>query len=286
MLAEAGAGGERQLRRVLGPFELIALGVGAVIGAGIFASIGTAAAGGAHHVGAGPALVVSMLITAVGCGLCALCYAEFASMVPISGSAYTYSYATLGELVAWIIGWDLIIEYAVGNVAVAVSWSSYFCELLRGLGLDVPALAATDLAAALQHARDHGRRAAPVRRARDLQPAGGGDRGPADLAAGARASSESARFNAIMVAIKLVMLLFFIVAGRVLRPAENWQPFAPNGWAGIRLGAAIIFFAYIGFDAVSTAAEECRNPQRDMPIGIIGSLLLCTVIYVATARSC
>jgi basic amino acid/polyamine antiporter, APA family len=282
MLAETEADPEHRLRRVLGPFELIALGVGAVIGAGIFASIGTAAAGGAHHVGAGPALAVSMVITAVGCGLCALCYAEFAAMVPISGSAYTYSAATLGELVAWIIGWDLIIEYAMGNVAVAVSWSSYFCELLRGLGLDVPAWLRTDLAAAL--------------------------RSPEIMAGAPRVFGvpvifnlpavaivalltwllvlgvkESARVNSIMVVLKVAILLFFIIAGAYFVRPSNWQPFAPNGWTGIGAGAAIIFFAYIGFDAVSTAAEECRNPQRDMPIGMIGSLLLCTVLYVATA---
>jgi APA family basic amino acid/polyamine antiporter len=282
IMAEAGADRERQLRRVLGPFELIALGVGAVIGAGIFASIGTASAGGAHHPGAGPALVVSMVITAIGCGLCALCYAEFAALVPISGSAYTYSAATLGELVAWIIGWDLIIEYAMGNVAVAVSWSGYFCELLRGLGIDVPAWLRTDLATALRSPEimAEAPRLLGVPIIFNL---------PAVaivafltwlLVLGVK---ESARVNTIMVVVKVAILLFFIVVGATFVRPENWHPFAPNGWAGIGAGAAIIFFAYIGFDAVSTAAEECRNPQRDMPIGMIGSLLLCTLMYVATA---
>ena len=282
MLAEAGADGERQLRRVLGPFELIALGVGAVIGAGIFASIGTAAAGGAHHVGAGPALVVSMVITAAGCGLCALCYAEFAAMVPISGSAYTYSAATLGELVAWIIGWDLIIEYAMGNVAVAVSWSSYFCELLRGLGLDVPAWLRTDLAAALRSPEimADAPRLLGVPVIFNLPAVAIVALLTWLLVLGVK---QSARVNSIMVVVKVAILLFFIVAGAFFVRPENWHPFAPHGWAGIGAGAAIIFFAYIGFDAVSTAAEECRNPQRDMPIGMIGSLVLCTVLYVATA---
>ncbi len=282
LLDEASADPSKQLKRVLGPVELIALGVGAIVGAGIFASIGTASAGGAHHLGAGPALVVSMLITAFGCGLCALCYAEFAALVPISGSAYTYSAATLGELIAWIIGWDLIIEYAMGNVAVAVSWSGYACELLRGFGIDIPAWLRTDLATAL--------------RSPDIMAGAPRVLGvpivvnvPAVLIVAVLTwllvlgVKESARFNSLMVVLKLMILLFFIVAGAFFVRPENWSPFAPNGWAGIGAGAAIIFFAYIGFDAVSTAAEECRNPQRDMPIGMIGSLVLCTVLYVATA---
>jgi basic amino acid/polyamine antiporter, APA family len=270
------------LKRALGPVELIALGIGAVIGAGIFATIGTASAGGANHVGAGPALVISLIITAIGCGFCALCYAEFASLVPISGSAYTYSYATLGELVAWIIGWDLIIEYAMGNVAVAVSWSGYFCELLRGFGLDIPSWLRTDLRTAL------------------LTP---GFLASAPHVAGLPivfnlpamvitalvtwvlviGIKESARFNTAMVALKIVILLFFIAVGAFYVKPANWHPFAPHGWAGIGTGAALIFFAYIGFDAVSTVAEECRNPQKDMPIGMMGSLAICTVLYIAVA---
>jgi basic amino acid/polyamine antiporter, APA family len=273
---------EHQMKRALGPIELIALGIGAIVGAGIFATIGTAAAGGAHHDGAGPALVISILITAIGCGFCALCYAEFASLVPIAGSAYTYSYATLGEFVAWIIGWDLIIEYAMGNVAVAVTWSGYFVELLKGLGITVPAWMSTDLATAL---KTPGFMAAA--------PHAFGIPIVLNIPAAAITLlltwllvigiKESARFNTAMVFLKLVILMFFIVVGaRYVKPA-NWHPFAPNGWTGIGTGAALIFFAYIGFDAVSTAAEECRNPQKDMPIGMIGSLAICTLLYVAAS---
>jgi APA family basic amino acid/polyamine antiporter len=271
-----------QLKRTLGPIELIALGIGAVIGAGIFATIGTASAGGANHLGAGPALVVSLIITAIGCGFCALCYAEFASLVPISGSAYTYSYATLGEFVAWIIGWDLIIEYAMGNVAVAVSWSGYFSELLRGFGIDIPVWLRTDLRTALRTPGflDSAPHVAGVPIVFNL---------PAVVITGlvtwvlVIGIKESSRFNTAMVALKIVILIFFIAVGAFYVKPANWTPFAPNGWAGIGSGAALIFFAYIGFDAVSTAAEECRNPQKDMPIGMIGSLAICTVMYIAVA---
>jgi APA family basic amino acid/polyamine antiporter len=273
---------EHQLKRALGPLQLVALGIGAIVGAGIFAVIGSAAAGGGHHDGAGPALVISILITAIGCGFCALCYAEFASLVPISGSAYTYSYATLGEFVAWIIGWDLIIEYAMGNVAVAVSWSGYLVELLKGLGLTIPPWLTTDLATALK-----------TPGFMDAAPHAFGL--PIVLNVPAAAITllltwilvigikESANFNSWMVAVKLIILIFFIVVGALYVKPANWHPFSPNGWGGIGSGAALIFFAYIGFDAVSTAAEECRNPQKDMPIGMIGSLAICTVLYVATA---
>jgi APA family basic amino acid/polyamine antiporter len=273
---------EHQMKRTLGPIELIALGIGAIVGAGIFATIGTAAAGGAHHDGAGPALVISILITAIGCGFCALCYAEFASLVPIAGSAYTYSYATLGEFVAWIIGWDLIIEYAMGNVAVAVTWSGYFVELMRGLGVTIPAWMCTDLTTAMK-----------TPGFMDAAPHVGGIPIVLNIPAAAITLlltwllvigiKESARFNNVMVFVKLVILLFFIVVGAKYVKPVNWHPFAPNGWTGIGTGAALIFFAYIGFDAVSTAAEECRNPQKDMPIGMIGSLAICTVLYVAAA---
>jgi basic amino acid/polyamine antiporter, APA family len=273
---------EHQMKRALGPIELIALGIGAIVGAGIFAVIGSAAAGGAHHDGAGPALVISILITAIGCGFCALCYAEFASLVPISGSAYTYSYATLGEFVAWIIGWDLIIEYAMGNVAVAVSWSGYFCELLRGFGITLPAWATTDLATALK--TEGFMNAAPhlfgIPIVVNIPAAAITLLLTWLLVIGIK---ESARFNTAMVFVKLLILIFFIIVGALYVKPVNWHPFAPNGWTGIGTGAALIFFAYIGFDAVSTAAEECRNPQRDMPIGMIGSLAVCTLLYVATS---
>jgi len=272
-----------QLKKVLGPVNLIALGIGAIIGAGIFATIGTAAAGDAHRLGAGPALMVSFLLTAVVCGFTALCYAEFASMVPVAGSAYTYSYATLGEIVAWIIGWDLILEYAIGNVAVAISWANYFNTLLEGLGINLPRWLTIDYRTA------HQKVPAIVAEAPHLF----GIPIVFNILAFAIVAlitvvlvwgvKESARFNAVMVGIKLVVLGFFVfVSFRFIKPA-NWTPFAPNGFEGISTGAAIIFFAYIGFDAVSTTAEECRNPKRDMPIGIIGSLIICTVVYVVIA---
>ncbi|HEX5758603.1 MAG TPA: amino acid permease [Thermoanaerobaculia bacterium] len=294
------------LKRSLGAVQLTMLGIGAVIGAGIFSTVGTAAAGGGDHLGAGPALIVSFMITALTCGFAALCYAEFASMVPVSGSAYTYSYATLGELVGWIIGWDLIIEYAVGNVAVAISWSGYFQELLRGFGLELPKWLGTDYRTAFQAAEQ-----VASARAGGVDPATLGiavERAAQALVDAPRLLGfplvfnlpaflivmlvtcvlvvgirESAWFNTSMVALKLAIIGFFVVLGAFYVKPENWTPFAPNGFAGIAGAAAIIFFAYIGFDAVSTAAEETRNPKRDMPIAILGSLAVCTVIYIAVA---
>jgi basic amino acid/polyamine antiporter, APA family len=268
-----------QLKKVLGPWNLIALGIGAVIGAGIFATIGTAAAGDIHRPGAGPGLMLSFVITAIVCGFTALCYAEFASMVPVSGSAYTYSYGTLGELVAWIIGWDLIIEYAIGNVAVAISWANYFNTLINGIGIYLPPYLAIDYRTASQ------KMPALVASAPHLFgiPIVFNILALAIVAVitivlvwGIR---ESANFNFWMVAIKLVVLGFFVIVSFKFVKPENWHPFAPNGMTGIFSGAAVVFFAYIGFDAVSTTAEEARNPKRDMPIGIIGSLIVCTIIY-------
>ncbi|MGH7185721.1 MAG: amino acid permease, partial [Pseudomonadota bacterium] len=274
---------EHRLKKVLGPWNIVALGVGAIIGAGIFATIGTAAAGDAQRPGAGPALMLSFALTAIVCAFTALCYAEFASMVPVAGSAYTYSYGTLGELIAWIIGWDLILEYAIGNVAVAISWANYFNTFLEGFGIRLPEWLTIDL---------------PTAKARMPQLVAAAPHvfgvpivfnvlAMAIVAAitvvlvwGIR---ESAGFNFWMVAIKLIVLGFFVVVCfHYVKPA-HWTPFAPNGFSGIAAGAAIVFFAYIGFDAVSTVAEECKNPKRDMPIGIIGSLAICTVIYVAIA---
>ncbi len=291
------------LKRALGPWQLTALGVGAIIGAGIFSTVGTAAAGGADHAGAGPAIVASFLLTAVTCCFAALCYAEFGSLVPISGSAYTYAYATLGEFVAWIIGWDLIIEYAIGNVAVAISWSGYFQELLRGFGLELPIWLGIDYRTAFQ-----GHAALESALAAGADPS---SIGPA-LERGARAVAsapdlygvplifnlpacaivlaitwvlyrgirESAWLNSAMVVLKLVIVGFFVLLGAFYVKPENWQPFAPNGFGGIASAAALLFFAYIGFDAVSTASEEAKNPQRDMPVAILGSLVVCTVIYI------
>jgi APA family basic amino acid/polyamine antiporter len=278
---------EYQLRRALGPVHLTLFGIGAIIGAGIFATIGTAAAGDINRKGAGPALMVSFVITAIVCGFTALCYAEFAAMVPISGSAYTYSYATLGELIAWIIGWDLIIEYAVGNIAVAISWANYFKTLLKGI--NIPFLGIHGIQIPDWLSMDY-RTAAKIPGVYDSAPHILGQPIIFNLLAvlivffitvilvwGIR---ESSRFNAVMVGVKIVVLTFFIIIGFYWVQPENWQPFNPNGFAGISAGAAIIFFAYIGFDAVSTVAEETKNPQRNMPIGIIASLVVCTIFYV------
>ena len=304
LIADSERSGQ-QLKRTLGPLQLTSLGVGAVIGAGLFSTVGTAAAGGADHLGAGPAIILSFVLTAVACGLAALCYAEFAAMVPVSGSAYTYAYATLGELMAWIIGWDLIIEYAIGNVAVAISWSGYFQELLRGFGLHLPAWLGTDyrtayhaadtVAAAVAESRLAGVSEGVLRAASALQLAPHVFGIPIIFNLPAflivalitvilvRGISESARFNTAMVVLKLAIIAFFLAVGAFYVKPENWTPFAPNGFTGVWSAAAIIFFAYIGFDAVSTAAEECKNPQRDMPIGIIASLVVCTIIYIVVA---
>ena len=273
---------EPSFKRVLGGFDLMMLGIGAIVGAGIFATVGTAAAGDAQRVGAGPALIVSFVITAAACSLTAFCYAEFAAMSPVSGSAYSYAYATLGELIAWIIGWDLILEYAVGNVAVAVSWSGYLCEFLRGFDIEAPKYLATSMREALRN--DEILLAAPrvfgVPIIINVPAVFIVAAITMILIIGVR---ESARFNAAMVAVKLLVLAFFCLVGLNFVRPENWQPFAPNGWQGIQTGAAVVFFAFIGFDAVSTTAEECRNPGRDLPIGILGSLAACTLIYVAVA---
>ena len=294
---------QHQLKRALGPVHLTLFGVGAIVGAGIFSTVGTAAAGGADHTGAGPAIVISFLIMAPICALAGLCYAEFASMAPTCGSAYTYAYATMGELVAWIIGWDLILEYAVGNVAVAISWSGYFQALLHH---HWPAWLGVDFRSALQ-----GSKAVAEATAKHVdlatldssvvQAAQAWHDAPQLLGVPIIFNlpafgivmlltwllivgiKESAWFNSAMVVLKLVILLFFLIMGAFYLKPENWTPFAPHGFKGIASGAAIIFFAYIGFDAVSTAAEETRKPQRDMPIGILGSLGICTIIYVSVA---
>ena len=388
---------EHRLKRSLGVFNLTALGIGAVIGAGIFSAIGTAASGGANHVAAGPALVVSYVLVALACGFAALCYAEMAAMVPVAGSAYTYAYVTLGEFVAWIIGWDLILEYAVGNVAVAVSWADYFKSLLAGLGLHLPDWLSTTV--------DHAQRtpgllaSAPhlfgipivlnlpagliiavltvllvigiqesARVNTAMVPVAGSaytyayvtlgelvawiigwdlileyavgnvavavswadyfksllaglglnlpdwltstvdhaQRTPGLLASAPHlfgipivvnlpagliiavltvllviGIQESARVNTAMVVLKLVMVVGFVAVGTFYVTPAHWTPFAPNGLHGILSGASLIFFAYIGFDAVSTTAEEARNPQRDIPRAMIATLGICTVLYAA-----
>ncbi|HVZ77355.1 MAG TPA: amino acid permease [Gemmatimonadaceae bacterium] len=290
LVPEAEAEASGGLRRALGTGDLIMLSIGAVIGAGIFSSIGTAAAGQVLpngeviRYGAGPALVVSFILLGAVCALAALCYAELASMIPQAGSAYAYSYATLGEIVAWIIGWDLILEYAVGNVAVAIAWSGYLASLLSGFGITFPdwmmhgyreALLSSDPAI-------HGL----IQTAPHLAGIPILVNLPAFLIVmlitwllviGVR---ESTRVNNIMVGVKLAVLALFVIVGAQHIDPANYHPFAPNGFKGIHQGAAIVFFAYIGFDAISTAAEETRDPQRTMPRGILGGLAICTLIYV------
>lgn len=289
------------LKRTLGKWHLTALGVGATIGAGIFATTGTAIVGDAGRLGAGPAIIFSFLLTALACGFAALCYAEFAAMVPIAGSAYTYAYAALGEFVAWIIGWDLIIEYAVGNIGVAIGWSGHFRELISHFGLHLPAWLSTDYRSAHDAftAVAAGATDAPTQFLASAWTAAPQLLGlpviinvPAAavvllittiLVIGIR---ESANANNAMVVLKVGIILFFLAVGAFLIRPSNWTDpsmggFAPNGFAGISSAAAIIFFAYIGFDAVSTAAEETKNPAKDMPFGIIMSLLICTVLYIA-----
>jgi APA family basic amino acid/polyamine antiporter len=251
------------LKKVLGPMDLILMGIGAIVGTGIFVLTGTGA------VTAGPALTLSFIIAAVACGFAALCYAEFASSVPVAGSIYTYSYVTLGELVAWMIGWDLLLEYGLATSTVAVGWSGYFQSLLKGIGIVLP----------------EALRAAPgaipgVDTVFNL---------PAFLimilltfmlSLGVR---ESARVNNIMVLIKTGVVLLFIFVGVNYVKPENWQPFMPFGAGSVMSAAALVFFAFIGFDAVTSAAEEVKNPSKDLPIGIIGSLAVCTILYVAVA---
>ncbi len=293
--------GATSLKRTLGKWDLTALGVGAIIGAGIFAATGSAIAGGSAHLGAGPAIVISFLLTGVTCGFAALCYAEFAAMVPISGSAYTYAYTALGELVAWVIGWDLIIEYAVGNVAVAVSWSGYFVALLDHFHLHLPAWIATDFRSAIQAANavvagSTDPTTIYVASAATVAPRVLGVPIIVNVPAVAIVAAitvllvygirESATSNSLMVLFKVGIVLFFVAVGAVFIEPANFTMhggFAPNGMKGITAAAAIIFFAYIGFDAVSTAAEEAREPKRDMPFGIIMSLVICTVLYIVVA---
>ena len=281
---------EHSLKRVMGAGDLIMLAIGAVIGAGIFGAIGTAAAGqiGPNgeviRQGAGPALVFSFILLGAACALAGLCYAELASMIPQAGSAYAYSYATLGELVAWIIGWDLILEYAVGNVAVAISWGDYFNTLVKGVGVTMPPWLTTGYRTALLSADP------AIHGLLDTAPHVAGIPIVVHVPAFAivmlitalllQGAKESVTANNIMVVIKLLALGLFIAVGITHINTANLHPFAPNGFSGIHQGAAIVFFAYIGFDAISTAAEETKNPQRNLPIGILGGLAICTFIYV------
>lgn len=258
---------EHRLKKTLTAWDLTALGIGAIIGTGIFVLIGTAIVGDAHRPGAGPGIILSFVLSGLTCALAALCYAEFSAMIPAAGSAYTFSYATLGEFLAWLTGWNLILEYGVACVAVAVGWSGYFNKLLKLAGLELPYWA--------------------------THPPGGAEGGVANLPAAiivllvtivlVVGIKESARAAGMIVLLKLTVILFFIAIGTPAVKTDNWTPFMPNGFEGVRSAAAIIFFAYIGFDAVTTAAEEARNPRRDVPLGILGSLGVCTVLYIAVA---
>lgn len=265
---EANESGNKTLKRVLGPWSLIALGVGVIIGAGLFSITGTVAAGYT-----GPAITLSFAIAAIGCCFAGLCYAEFASMIPVAGSAYTYSYATMGELIAWIIGWDLVLEYTVAATTVSISWSRYLVVFLEGVGINIP----------------HALAACPW------------DGGIVNIPAALivvlmslfliRGTEGSSIFNGFIVFLKVAVILIFVVLGWKYINAENYIPYIPAntgtlgefGLSGVLRGAAIVFFAFLGFDAVSTAAQETKNPKRDMPVGILGSLLICTILYMVFA---
>lgn len=251
------------LKKVLGPMDLILMGIGAIVGTGIFVLTGTGA------VTAGPALTLSFIIAAVACGFAALCYAEFASTVPVAGSIYTYSYATLGEIVAWMIGWDLLLEYGLATSTVAVGWSGYFQSLLKGFGVVLPEALRAAPGAVPGITTVFNLPAFLIMMVLTFM-----------LSLGVR---ESARLNNVMVLIKTGVVLLFIVVGVNYVKPENWQPFMPFGAGSVMSAAALVFFAFIGFDAVTSAAEEVKNPTKDLPIGIIGSLAICTVLYVAVA---
>ena len=291
MMAEAKKEG---LEKTLGVWDLIILGIGAIIGSGIFAVVGIAAAGGPESVGAGPALIASMFVAAFACVFSALCYSEFAAMIPVAGGAYTYTFATLGEFAAWIVGWILMLEYAIGYIAVACAWSNHLMQLLKGFEHFLPHWAVSpkiwlinDLRTATKTLTDSGLDPNTV------IPSFHGIQFCVNLPAIfiiiaitmllIKGTKDSTKMAGIMVGIKLSVITLFIVVGAFFVKPENWSPFAPNGVEGIFMGAFIIFFAYIGFDALSTTAEECKNPQKDLPIGIIGSLVVTTIVYVLVA---
>jgi APA family basic amino acid/polyamine antiporter len=286
---QAELGADQSLKRALGPVNLVALGIGAIIGAGIFVLTGQAAAAYA-----GPAIVYSFILAGIACALAGLCYAEFSAMIPVAGSAYTYGYATLGELVAWIIGWDLILEYLFAASTVAVGWSGYVVSFLKDVGINIPPQYTS---APYTHTAPPGAGFNVWRLFTEGWSSTGAVLNVPAMVIVALVTillivgiSESAKFNNVIVIIKLTVVFLFIGFGLAYINRENWEPFVPPaagpgkyGWDGILRGAGVIFFAYIGFDAVSTTAQETRNPQRDMPIGILGSLAICTVLYIAVA---
>ncbi len=288
------------LKKVLGVRDLTAMGIAAIVGAGIFSTIGNASYQG------GPGVSILFVLTAICCGFSALCYAEFASRIPVSGSAYTYAYASFGELIAWIIGWDLLMEYAIGNIAVAISWSQYFVNLLVGLNIHVPAFLTTDYLSASRGFEAASAELANGTSLADLTenlrqgynawlhaPQIAGLRIIADIPALAivflitwlvyTGIKETRRATNLMVGLKIIVIIAVIAIGFFYVAPANWSPFLPNGFGGMMKGVSAVFFAYIGFDAISTTAEECRDPQRDLPKGMIYSLIICTVLYILIA---
>src|SRR5574342_1157498 len=289
--AEAEPAGDRSLKRTLGPFNLVTLGIGAVIGAGIFVLTGQAAA-----LHAGPAVPISMAVVGIACAFAGLCYAEMASAVPVAGSAYTYVYATMGEFVAWIIGWDLVLEYAAGAAGVGVGWSGHFVSVLGQFGLHLPgALAASPTVGCT--AAQVGTMGAPGCAHAGLNWTGAIVNLPAVVIVVLMSTvlvvgiGESARVNNLIVMLKVAIILLVVIVGLSHITPSNWKPFVPPnsgewgtfGWSGVLRGAGLVFFAYIGFDAVSTTAQEAKNPQKDMPIGILGSLAICTLLYMTVS---
>lgn len=291
MIAE---GKKSELSKSLTAFDLIILGIGAVIGTGIFTIVGTAAAGGPENLGAGPALVISMILAAIASVFAALCYSEFASMIPVAGSAYTYTYATMGEFMAWMVGWILMLEYAIGNITVASAWTGYLFQFLKGFSHILPSWVVNPPIWLINDFRS----AYTICQKENLDP---------NLVIPhflgvpicinipaiiivlvitfilTRGVKESTKLAGVMVGLNMLIITAFIIAGAFYVKPENWVPFAPNGMEGIFMGAFLIFFAYIGFDAISTTAEETKNPQRDLPIGILGTLVICTILYIITA---
>ena len=282
---------ESNLEKTLGVWDLIILGVGAIIGSGIFAVVGIAAAGDGSSLGAGPGLIVSMIIAAIACVFSALCYSEFATMIPVAGGAYTYTFATLGEFMAWMVGWVLMLEYAIGFIAVACAWSNHLMQFLQGFSNILPAWITNpplwltnDVFTVSKLAANNPDLSVPTVFGVPICI-----NVPAIFivllitAILVKGTKDSAKMAGIMVFIKLAVIALFVIAGAFFVRPENWTPFAPNGFSGIFAGAFLIFFAYIGFDALATAAEECKNPQKDLPVGIIGSLIVTTIVYVLVA---